>query len=182
MGCVWEIMGEGCWEYFGEGRRVIPKVVFDSDCGVIDNLEGVAPTVERWTPNPTVVGSNPIALTFYLFHFFHLYTTPYHHISLIHPNLPPNLRLFFLTIAKTHKKFHPKNIIFHIRNSSQKNVLNLKIPKMQIPPNRNHNKLLLPKYTLSYPKLAALPNSVLHAFVIIPKLIMLLILNLSMSY
>lgn len=26
--------------------------------------EGVAPTVERWTPNPTVVGSNPIALTF----------------------------------------------------------------------------------------------------------------------
>ena len=27
--------------------------------------EGVAPTVERWTPNPTVVGSNPTALTFF---------------------------------------------------------------------------------------------------------------------
>ncbi len=26
--------------------------------------EGVAPTVERWTPNPTVAGSNPVALTF----------------------------------------------------------------------------------------------------------------------
>ena len=28
--------------------------------------EGVAPTVERWTPNPTVAGSNPVALIFYL--------------------------------------------------------------------------------------------------------------------
>ena len=27
--------------------------------------EGVAPTVERWTPNPTVAGSNPVALIFY---------------------------------------------------------------------------------------------------------------------
>ena len=26
--------------------------------------EGVAPTVERWTPNPTVAGSNPVALIF----------------------------------------------------------------------------------------------------------------------
>jgi hypothetical protein len=31
--------------------------------------EGVAPTVERWTPNPTVVGSNPIALTFLVLSF-----------------------------------------------------------------------------------------------------------------
>lgn len=38
---------------------------------MIDSLEGVAPTVERWTPNPTVVGSNPIALTFYYFCFIH---------------------------------------------------------------------------------------------------------------
>ena len=29
--------------------------------------EGVAPTVERWTPNPTVVGSNPTALTFFAY-------------------------------------------------------------------------------------------------------------------
>ena len=29
--------------------------------------EGVAPTVERWTPNPTVAGSNPVALTFFLY-------------------------------------------------------------------------------------------------------------------
>ena len=36
---------------------------------MIDTEEGVAPTVERWTPNPTVVGSNPIALTF-LFIFY----------------------------------------------------------------------------------------------------------------
>ena len=28
--------------------------------------EGVAPTVERWTPNPTVAGSNPVDLTFLL--------------------------------------------------------------------------------------------------------------------
>ncbi len=26
--------------------------------------EGVAPTVERWTPNPTVAGSNPVGLIF----------------------------------------------------------------------------------------------------------------------
>jgi hypothetical protein len=26
--------------------------------------EGVAPTLERWTPNPTVAGSNPVALIF----------------------------------------------------------------------------------------------------------------------
>lgn len=36
-----------------------------NDAGKEDSIgEGVAPTVERWTPNPTVVGSNPIALTF----------------------------------------------------------------------------------------------------------------------
>ena len=29
--------------------------------------EGVAPTVERWTPNPTVAGSNPVGLTFYFY-------------------------------------------------------------------------------------------------------------------
>ena len=29
--------------------------------------EGVAPTVERWTPNPTVAGSNPVGLTFFIF-------------------------------------------------------------------------------------------------------------------
>ena len=28
------------------------------------SLEGVAPTVERWTPNPTVAGSNPVGLIF----------------------------------------------------------------------------------------------------------------------
>lgn len=27
--------------------------------------EGVAPTVEHWIPNPRVVGSNPIVLTFF---------------------------------------------------------------------------------------------------------------------
>lgn len=37
----------------------------------MNKYEGVAPTVERWTPNPTVVGSNPIALTFYYFYFIH---------------------------------------------------------------------------------------------------------------
>lgn len=32
-----------------------------------DNMnEDVAPTVEHWTPNPRVVGSNPIVLTFLL--------------------------------------------------------------------------------------------------------------------
>jgi hypothetical protein len=30
----------------------------------LSTQEGVAPTVERWTPNPTVAGSNPVALTF----------------------------------------------------------------------------------------------------------------------
>ena len=33
-------------------------------CGRTVTQEGVAPTVERWTPNPTVAGSNPVALTF----------------------------------------------------------------------------------------------------------------------
>lgn len=33
-------------------------------CGRRVTQEGVAPTVERWTPNPTVAGSNPVALTF----------------------------------------------------------------------------------------------------------------------
>lgn len=43
------------------------KVVFHLLQAQTNTEEGVAPTVERWTPNPTVVGSNPIALTFYLF-------------------------------------------------------------------------------------------------------------------
>jgi hypothetical protein len=42
------------------------KDPIDNGCGREDNIgEGVAPTVERWTPNPTVVGSNPTALTFF---------------------------------------------------------------------------------------------------------------------
>lgn len=32
--------------------------------GMLIPEEGVAPTVERWTPNPTVAGSNPVALIF----------------------------------------------------------------------------------------------------------------------
>ncbi len=35
--------------------------------GKVFTGEGVAPTVERWTPNPTVVGSNPTALTFFAY-------------------------------------------------------------------------------------------------------------------
>ena len=34
--------------------------------------EGVAPTVERWTPNPTVAGSNPVALTFLSDHLYNI--------------------------------------------------------------------------------------------------------------
>ena len=48
------------------------KVVFDFDGWMIDSLEGVAPTVEHWTPNPRVAGSNPVGLTFSYFSIFQL--------------------------------------------------------------------------------------------------------------
>lgn len=50
----------------------IPKVVFCYRGMHINNSEGVAPTVEHWTPNPRVVGSNPIGLTFLLFSYLFL--------------------------------------------------------------------------------------------------------------
>ena len=45
-------------------RGVKPRIVPE---------EGVAPTVERWTPNPTVAGSNPVALIFLIFFTFPLF-------------------------------------------------------------------------------------------------------------
>ena len=40
------------------------KAKFEESCTKTVSQEGVAPTVERWTPNPTVAGSNPVGLIF----------------------------------------------------------------------------------------------------------------------
>ena len=48
--------------------------------------EGVAPTVERWTPNPTVAGSNPVALTF-LFPLYSFYTHAAHLMEHTEPEI-----------------------------------------------------------------------------------------------
>ena len=42
--------------------------------------EGVAPTVERWTPNPTVAGSNPVGLIFLIILIFLLNNVNEHQV------------------------------------------------------------------------------------------------------
>lgn len=58
--------------------------------------EGVAPTVERWTPNPTVAGSNPVALIFYfnIFNYFPILLKNTNNFKCKRKGLIDNLSLF----------------------------------------------------------------------------------------
>ena len=85
--------------------------------GILVTIEGVAPTVERWTPNPTVAGSNPVGLIFFT-PFYFIYTLYIYLWNPIWSNLPNSMTK---TVSWHHKNNHMHStILLTLKPSSKK--------------------------------------------------------------